>query len=184
MSSYRPIQTSTVPGNLKIKNLIWVCINKTLFRFTPSKGTIFRKFRVLLCRMFGAKISYSASIHPSASLEYPWNITIGDFSSVGEKAWIYAIGSISIGEYSNIGKEVYLITGSHDIQSNTFSLVTKEITIGNGCWIATRAMILPGISIGDYSVVGAGGIVTKSVSSHLVVGGNPAIVIKKRVIID
>lgn len=182
MPSYHPVQTSSIPKNLKMKNLVWVFVNKTLFRFTPSKGSVFRKFRVFLCRLFGARISYLASIHPSASIEYPWNITIGDYSSVGERAWIYAIGSISIGEYSNIGKEVYLITGSHDIQSSTFSLETKEIAIGNGCWIATRAMILPGISIGDYSVVGAGGIVTKSISSHLVVGGNPAKVIKHRVI--
>ena len=180
MSNYLPTQTNTLPIKTKVKNLLWLGINKTIFRLTPSKGKLFRLFRVSLCRLFGADISYNASIHPSAILEYPWNIQIADFSSIGEKAWIYAIETISIGKYTNIGKDVYLITGTHDISSNTFSLITKSISIGNGCWVATRAMVLPGVSVGDFSVVGAGSVVTKSVPSHMVVGGNPAITIKRR----
>lgn len=182
MYNYSPVQTNTLPIKIKIKNLTWLTINKTLFRVTPAKGKLFRKFRVFLCRLFGANISYSASIHPTAILEYPWNISLGDCSSVGEKAWIYAIGSIHIGKFSNIGRDVYLLTGTHDIYSNTFSLITKEIIIGDGCWIATRALVLPGINIGNYSIVGAGAVVTKDIPSYSVVGGNPAKIIKQRVI--
>lgn len=89
---------------------------------------------------------------------------------------------ISIGELSCIGKDVYLLTGSHDIECSTFDLVTRQITIGNGCWIATASTILPGVSVGDYSVVAAGSVVTKNVEEHSVVGGNPAKFIKKRII--
>lgn len=91
---------------------------------------------------------------------------------------------ISIGEFSCIGKDVYLLTGSHDIEKNTFDLITRPITIGDGCWIATASTILPGISIGDYSVVAAGSVVCKSVDDNTVVGGNPARFIKKRIIRD
>lgn len=91
---------------------------------------------------------------------------------------------ISIGEFSCIGKDVYLLTGSHDIEKNTFDLITRPITIGDGCWIATASTILPGISIGDYSVVAAGSVVCKSVDDNTVVGGNPAKFIKKRIIND
>ena len=89
---------------------------------------------------------------------------------------------ISIGELSCIGKDVDLLTGSHDIECSTFDLVTRPITIGNGCWIATASTILPGVSVGDYSVVAAGSVVTKNVEEHSVVGGNPAKFIKKRII--
>lgn len=89
---------------------------------------------------------------------------------------------ISIGELTCIGKDVYLLTGSHDIDTHTFDLVTKPITIGNGCWIATAATVLQGTSIDDYSVVAANSVVCKNIESHSVVGGNPAKFIKKRII--
>lgn len=89
---------------------------------------------------------------------------------------------IVIGEFSCIGKDVYLLTGSHDIEKATFDLVTRPITIGNGCWIATDSTVLPGIDIGDYSVVAAGSVVCKQVENNTVVGGNPAKFIKKRIL--
>lgn len=89
---------------------------------------------------------------------------------------------IHIGEFSCIGKDVYLLTGSHDIEKSTFDLITRPIPIGDGCWIATASTILPGIHIGTYSVVAAGSVVCKSVESNSVVGGNPAKFIKKRII--
>ena len=91
---------------------------------------------------------------------------------------------IRIGEKTCIGKDTYLITGSHDITSNGFELITKSITIGDGCWLTTGVTILPGVEIGDYSVVGANSTVTRSVYPWTVVGGNPAKFIKKRIIKD
>ena len=59
-----------------------------------------------------------------------------------------------------------------------------EICIGNGVWITTRAVILPGVSIGDYAVAAANAVVTKDVEAFDVVGGNPAKFIKKRELKD
>lgn len=101
---------------------------------------------------------------------------------MGEKCWVYAMAPISIGEMSCIGKDVYLLTGSHDIEKSTFDLVTKPITIGKGCWIATSSTVLPGVTIGDYCVVAANSVVIKNWESYSVVGGNPAKFIKKRII--
>lgn len=55
-----------------------------------------------------------------------------------------------------------------------------DITIGNGCWIATAATVLPGVSIGDYSVVAANAVVCKNIENYSVVGGNPTKFIKMR----
>lgn len=85
---------------------------------------------------------------------------------------------------SCIGKDVYLLTGSHNIEKSTFPLITKPIHIGNYCWVATAATILPGVNLGDGCVVGANSVVTKSFEIDAVVGGNPAKFIKKRVIKD
>ena len=70
------------------------------------------------------------------------------------------------------------------LYKNTFDLVIKPITIGNGVWVTTGVTILPGISIGDYAVVAANAVVTKDVEAFDVIGGNPAKFIKKREIKD
>jgi acetyltransferase-like isoleucine patch superfamily enzyme len=75
-----------------------------------------------------------------------------------------------------------LITGSHDISISTFDLITKPITIMDNVWVATGAMILPGVTIGEGAVVAAGAVVTKDVEPWTVVGGNPAKVIKRRIL--
>lgn len=143
---------------------------------------MFRIYRVFLTRLFGSHIEWDVSLHPKAIIDYPWNLTMSHRSSLGENCWAYAMAPISIGELSCIGKDVYLLTGSHDIEKSTFDLVTKPVAIGNGCWIATAATVLQGVSIGDYSVVAANSVVCKNIESYSVVGGNPAKFIKKRII--
>lgn len=137
-----------------------------------------------MLRAFGAKISMSASIHPSAKIDFPWRLTMGDRSSLGKKAWAYCLNDITVGDNSCIGDDVYLLTGSHDITSPNFQLVTKPITIGDGVWVATGSTVLPGITLGDMTVVGASSVVVKSSEDNDVIGGNPAKFIKKRVIKD
>ena len=180
MTTFNPIQTNAMPMRDKLKNMAWKCINKSLFRFTPSHLFFFRKFLVAILKSFGARLDWNVSIHPSVTIDYPWNLEMRNKASLGEHCWAYAMASIRIGELSCIGKDVYIITGSHDIEKSTFDLVTKPINIGNGCWIATASTLLPGITIGDYSVVAANAVVTKDVPSWTVVGGNPAKFIKKR----
>lgn len=179
---YKPVQTNSMPLKDKVKNMAWRLVNKTFFRFTPPYLTIFRKYRAFLLRLFGAQIDWDVSLHPTARIDYPWNLAMKHCASLGEKCWVYAMAPISIGELTCIGKDVYLLTGSHDIEKSTFDLVTKPIAIGDGCWIATAATVLPGVSIGNYSVVAANSVVCKSIESHSVVGGNPAKFIKKRII--
>jgi len=120
---------------------------------------------------------------PSARVDYPWNVTMGH-SSVDNGAWVYALAKIIIGDNVCIGEDVRLLTGSHDLESSTFDLVVRPIEISDNVWIATGAIVLPGVKIGEGAVVAAGAVVTKDVSPWTVVGGNPAKVIKKRTLCD
>lgn len=146
----------------------------------PPQFKLFKLLRVAMLRLFGAKVAWNCYIHPSAKVEYPWHVTMGDYSSLGAKCWIYALDKITIGEKSTIGKDVNIITGSHDITSPNFHLVTKPVTIGDGVWITTRATILPGVTLNDYCVIANNSVVTKDVEAFAVVGGNPAKFIKSR----
>ena len=121
-------------------------------------------------------------LSPSARIDCPWNIKIGSYSSVGNTAWVYALDKIEIGNKTCIREQVKLLTGYHDITTRNFAFKTKPIRIGSACWVATAATVLPGVTIGDGAVVAAGAVVTKDVEPWTVVGGNPARVIKKRVL--
>lgn len=87
---------------------------------------------------------------------------------------------IRTGADVSIGPEATLLTLGHDPQSPKFSDKGGDIIIGDRVWIAYRAIILPGVTIGEGAVVGAGSVVTKNVESYSIVAGVPAKNIGKR----
>lgn len=133
-----------------------------------------------LTRLFGSKIDYTCSLHPSCKIEYPWNVTLGYLSSLGEKSLVYAMAPVTIGEKSCIGKDVCLLTGAHDVNGPHFTLVTRSITIGSAVWLATGCKVLPGICIADGAVASAASLISKNVERWTVAVGKPAKFIKKR----
>lgn len=87
-------------------------------------------------------------------------------------------GGINIGDDTQIAANVQLISNNHDLEDRNV-ITCKPINIGKRVWIGAGATILPGVTIGDNSVVGAGSVVTKDVPPDTVVAGNPARFIKK-----
>lgn len=81
---------------------------------------------------------------------------------------------IRIGDDVSIGPEASILTLGHDPQSPDFADRGGEVVIGNRVWIAYRAVILPGLTIGEGAVIGAGAVVTKNVEPYAIVAGNPA----------
>jgi putative colanic acid biosynthesis acetyltransferase WcaF len=93
---------------------------------------------------------------------------------LGEHANAYSLGKIDILEGATVAQEAYLCTGTHDFKDPFLQLITKPTTIGKNSFIGARAMILPGVSIGDQVIVGAMSVVSKDVPNHHIVAGNPA----------
>jgi len=92
--------------------------------------------------------------------------------------YIQAMGKIKIGDYTQIAPNVGIITGNHELTDNRKHVV-KDIDIGKYCWLGMGAIILPGVFLGDYTIVAAGSVVTKSFKEgYCVIGGNPAKIIK------
>lgn len=90
------------------------------------------------------------------------------------------IHHISIGSDVSIGPEATILTLGHDAQSPCFELCGGEVRIGDHVWIGYRAIIMPGVTIGDGVVVGAGAVVTRDVAPYTIVAGAPAHPIGKR----
>lgn len=180
MTNYAPIQTDPFPVKTKIKSRIWKMVNRTFFRYSPYFA---RKYRVGLVRLFGGQIHWSCSLNRLSKIDHPWNLKMGEKSSISEYSWVYCLDKIEIGANCCISKDVYLLSGSHNINSSNFDLITKPIFIGDGVWLAVRSVVLPGITIGSYSVVASSSVVIKDVEENSIIGGNPAKIIKYRKII-
>ena len=88
--------------------------------------------------------------------------------------------AIRTGADVSIGPEAVVLTLGHDPQSPDFALRGGEVVIGNRAWIGFRSVVLPGVTIGEGAVVGAGAVVTKSIEPFKIVAGNPARVIGQR----
>ena len=161
----------------KISRFVWSLVYLILFR--PFASRVFKKWRVLVLKCFGAKIEWSSHIYASVKIWAPWHLQIGENSSLGPKVDCYNQGKISIGNNTVISQKVYLCASTHDYTKKDFPLILKPISIGNSVWIAADAFIGPGVSIGKNAVIAARAVITKNVEENTVVGGNPAIIIKK-----
>ena len=145
---------------------------------------LLNKWRMFLLTLFGLKQVGDNAVYPSAKIWAPWNITMGKHVAVDDGVILYSVDKITIGTKIAISRDVFVCTASHDISEPNRPLVTGSITICDGVWIGARAIILPGVTIGEGAVIGAGAVVTKDVEPWTVVGGNPAKLIKKRVLKD
>ena len=93
---------------------------------------------------------------------------------LGDRSNAYSLGKIVILEGATVAQEAYLCTGTHDFKDPSLQLLTKPITIGKNSFIGARAMVLPGVRIGNQAIVGAMSVVSKDVPDHQIVAGNPA----------
>jgi len=154
-------------------------LGQFIFKFSPR---IFFSWRVFILRLFGAKIGHSVHIYPSAVIYMPWNLSMGNYSAIGEDALIYNLGRISLGNNVTVSHRAHLCAGTHDYTDTSLPLLKLPITLEDNVWVCAEAFIGPNVVIGEGAVVGASAVVTKDVDSWVVVAGNPAVFIKKRVL--
>ena len=171
-----------LPLSNKFRRLIWNTVSLLLFR--PFIAPFLWRWRNIVLKAFGAQIGNGSKINASAKIWAPWNLVVGDYTAIGEKAIIYNPDKIILGSKVVVSQFAYLCTASHDITSGDNHLVTKIITINSFAWIAADAFVGMGVTVGEGAVVGARAAVFKDVEPWTVVGGNPAKFIKKRVIKD
>ena len=135
--------------------------------------------RQFLSEIIGTKIDESTTVFP------PFYTNFGKFISIGKNVFInhacsfLDMGGITIEDEVLIGPKVNLITENHPIDPNDRrALITKPILIKRRAWIGAGAIILPGVTVGENSIIAAGAVVSKDVPNNVIVGGIPAKIIK------
>jgi putative colanic acid biosynthesis acetyltransferase WcaF len=132
-------------------------------------------FRCGILRLFGAKIGRDVKIRPTARFTYPWKISIGDYSWIGDDVVLYSLDQIKIGSQCVISQKCYLCSASHDFKDVAFALIPAPVEIGNGVWIAADCFIGPGVDIGANTVIGARSSVFSDIPEEQVAWGSPCL---------
>lgn len=140
------------------------------------------KLKRYILIFFGAKIGKGFIIRPRVNIHFPWKLFIGEHCWIGEDCEFLNLEPITIEDHVALAHRIYVATGNHNYKDSTMPYTNKPVLIKRGTWVGSCAFIGPGVTIGEHCVISAGSIVTKTIPSWSVVQGNPAIVIKKRVL--
>jgi len=167
-----------VPRKLKIVRFLWSIFFWPLASKIPFSIGSFT--RIILLRVFGAKVGHRCLIQPGVKILIPSNLSLSDYVVIGRSVEIYNFARVDIKSMTVISQYSSLCTGSHDYSHPNFPLVCAPIHIGSECWLAASVMVLPGVSIGDGAVIGARSLVSKSMPPWMVCGGHPCKAIKPR----
>jgi putative colanic acid biosynthesis acetyltransferase WcaF len=160
----------------QFRRVLWG-FGKPLFRFSPRPCFGWRR---MVLRCFGASVGKHVNMYPSTRIYFPWNLTVGDWSAIGEDALIYNLGPVTIGSRVTISHRAHLCAGTHDYTRPDLPLLRPPIVVKDQAWICADAFIGPGVTVEEGAVAGARAVVMKNVSAWTIVAGNPAQEIRKR----
>jgi putative colanic acid biosynthesis acetyltransferase WcaF len=156
---------------------VWYLLKCLLF-VTPLP--IPSPLKVGVLRWFGASIGRNVVIKPRVNICFPWKLSIGDYTWIGEEVFILNFEPVNIGSHCCISQRAFLCTGNHDYRQPDMPYRNRPIIIEDGVWVGAQVFVSPGVTIGTEAVIRAGSVVTKNQPQKMVCGGNPCAEIKDR----
>jgi maltose O-acetyltransferase len=150
-------------------------------RFNRTDGTEPEVRRSLLDELFGST-GEDPHVEPPFRCDYGYNVHVGDGFYANFDCVILDVRRVEMGRNCWLGPGVHVYTATHPLDAETRvegPEYGKPVTMGDDVWVGGRAVIDPGVEIGDSAVVAAGAVVTDDVPENTVVGGNPATVVKE-----
>jgi putative colanic acid biosynthesis acetyltransferase WcaF len=162
---------SFVRGRSVTVELAWMVVSFFCFRHSLAIGSW---LKVLVLRLFGAKIGRGVVIKPSVQIKFPWKLVVGSHSWLGEGVWIDNLENVTIGSNVCVSQGALIICGNHDYSDVRFGLRSLPIQIEEGAWVGANAVVCPGVRIGSHGVLAVGSVATKSIAPYSVFQGNPA----------
>lgn len=156
---------------------LWWLVQASLFQLSPQAMYGWRRW---LLKVFGAKLGKKVMVRPTAKITYPWKVSIGDYSWIGDEVILYSLGEIEIGCNVVISQKSYICAASHDYTSPNFDIFAKKVQIEDEVWLATNVFVAPGVTIGKGAVVGACGSVFNNLPPMMLCIGSPAKPLRQR----
>ena len=160
-----------------LKRIVWYYVNILIFK--SSLIPLYGLKRSVL-KLFGANIGANVVIKPSVNIKYPWKLSIGDNTWIGENAWIDNLEQVTIGKNCCISQGALLLCGNHNFSTTTFDLIAKPIVLENGVWIGAKSIVSGGVTCFSHSILAIQSATSKNLNAFCIYRGNPAIEIKER----
>ncbi len=160
-----------------IKRTLWFYTN-ALFFINPLNPI--SSIKVFLLRLFGAKIGKAVVIKPGVNIKYPWKLSIGNYTWIGEKVWIDSLDQVKIGSNCCISQGALLLNGNHNYQKESFDLIVNPILLEDGVWIGAQSIVTGGVTCKSHSVLAVQSTASSDLEAYSIYRGNPAVKIKKR----
>lgn len=166
-------------GAGRIKIIFWYFVNALIVRasWNPFMGV-----KILLLKLFGAKIGKNLIIKNNVCIKFPWKLTIGDNVWIGEQVWIDNLDYVTIENNVCISQGALLLTGNHDYTLTSFDYRNAPITIEDGAWIGAKSVVCPGVIVKSHAILTVGSIATKNMNPYKIYQGNPAVEIRNRIL--
>jgi putative colanic acid biosynthesis acetyltransferase WcaF len=155
---------------------LWLLV-QGLFAASWMPGS---RLRSTLLRGFGARLGRNVVLKPGLRVKFPWRLAVGDNSWLGENAWIDNLAAVTIGSNCCISQGAYLCTGNHDWTKDTFDLMTLPILVNDRSWIGAKAVVGPGVTVGEGAVLTIGSVAVGDLKPGWVYAGNPAVPVRPR----
>lgn len=157
--------------------LLWGAVRVLLYRLSPRPC---HAWRALLLRIFGAKLGAKCHFYPGARIWAPWNLICEDRVTFADGAEIYNAAPMRFGSHAIVSQGAYVCGATHLYNEPEFRLIPLEMTIGRYAWICARAMVAPGVNVGEGAILGLGSVATKDMEPFGIYAGSPARKVKER----
>lgn len=161
----------------RLARTLWSLTWTLLAAWTPAP---LHRWRILLLRLFGAEVAWTASVYGSARIWYPRHLRIAPRGCLGRRAICYSMAPIAIGRDAVVSQGAHLCAGTHDVDDQGFALQVRPIVIGDHAWVAAEAFVGPGVTVGEGAVLGARGCAFHDLDPWTVYRGNPAAAVRTR----
>lgn len=165
------------PFSNRLKRLAWNTCWALLYRLSPRP---LHSWRVALLRLFGARMGANCHFYPGSRIWAPWNLICADSVAAADGAEIYNPAPIRFGSHAIVSQGAYICGATHDMDHPDFPLLAYTASIGAYAWICARAVVSPGINVGEGAVLGLASVATRDMEPWCVYGGVPASKIKER----
>ncbi len=172
-----PYLKPSFPLSDRLRRLAWHACWLILYRISPRP---FHGWRSLLLRLFGATMGPHCHFYPSSRIWAPWNLECADQVTAGDNAEIYNPAPMRFGSHAIVSQGAYLCGATHDYDDPAFPLLAYEASFGAYSWICARAVVSPGVQVGDGAVLGLASVATRNLEPWGVYAGIPATRIKDR----
>ena len=158
---------------------LWYVVNAVVFAswlmpVSAPKRTILR--------LFGATVGKAVVIKPRVNIKYPWKLSVGDYSWVGEGVWVDNLDFVEIGSNVCVSQGARFLTGNHNYNSPNFDLFTGPIVVDDGVWIGAFSVICPGAKVRRDAVLLVRSVARGEIAASTICAGDPARQIRERVL--